>query len=272
MTTIKYADNDSVVHPFQEETGDGGGSEKRPVHGLPATLATALTDTAARLATLITNLGTLSATPTKLDTLHADLATTLAAYVDGLEALIGTTNTGLATLHTDVGTTLHADLTTTIAGKLDTLHTDLATTLAGYVDGLEGFLSTLAGAVSAARVAVDLATTPTANLATLAGAVSSAKMQSDVITLPAPATSIFSGQGSVGTTHAALAGSQALKHGVWIRNTHATQLLYIGPVTVSSSVGYLLNPGEEKFLPVANLATVDTIGSAASTTFCYLAS
>jgi hypothetical protein len=73
-------------------------------------------------------------------TLHAD--------VDGVEALIGTTNTALGTLHTDCGTTLHNDLNTTIhtdlattlGGKLDTLHTDLNTTLHGDVDGVEGLL------------------------------------------------------------------------------------------------------------------------------------
>ncbi len=66
----------------------------------------------------------------KLDILHADLATTLAAKLDAI--------------HVDTGTTLHADIATTVAGKLDTLHadlattihTDLATTLAAKLDAL----------------------------------------------------------------------------------------------------------------------------------------
>lgn len=217
MTTdVKYTDADAVSHSLETEAGTLGGSQSRPVHGLPASVVAHLQNTADRLSTLITNLGTLSGV--------AALLTTIDGHVDGLEGF-----------------------TDGIEGKLDTVHTDLVA-VEGFVDGIEGFLNTLAGAIS------------------------SAKMQSDVITLPAPAASIFSGQGSVGTSHAALASSQALKHGVWVRNLHATNVLYIGAATVTSANGYKLNPGEEKFLPVANLATVDTIGSAASTTFCYLAS
>lgn len=44
--------------------------------------------------------------------------------------------------------TLHTDLATTLAGKLDTLHTDLGTTLAGYLDGVEGKLDLLIPAAS----------------------------------------------------------------------------------------------------------------------------
>lgn len=44
----------------------------------------------------------IGATNTKLDTLHSDLGTTLAGYVDGLETLSTTTNTKLDTLHTDM--------------------------------------------------------------------------------------------------------------------------------------------------------------------------
>lgn len=56
----------------------------------------------------------LSGVEAKLDTLHTDIATTLAGLVDGVE------------------------------GKLDTLHTDLGTTLAGYLDGVETKLDALA--------------------------------------------------------------------------------------------------------------------------------
>lgn len=65
---------------------------------------------------------------TALDTLHTDLATTLAGYVDGLETLLTTANTNLGTLHTDLATTL-AGLATSLNGYVDQLE--------GYVDGLE---------------------------------------------------------------------------------------------------------------------------------------
>ncbi|MGA7673541.1 MAG: hypothetical protein WCA78_00670 [Rhizomicrobium sp.] len=77
----------------------------------------------------------------KLDTLHTDLATTLHGDLTPLAtAAAQTTAAGkLDTLHTDLATTLHGDLTplataaaqTTAAGKLDTLHTDLGTTIHG---------------------------------------------------------------------------------------------------------------------------------------------
>lgn len=70
--------------------------------------------------------GSATASGTKLDTLHADLAAVLAA-VDGLE---GSTD-GLET-------------------KLDTLHTDLVS-LSGLVDGLEGFSDGLEGLLTTIR-------------------------------------------------------------------------------------------------------------------------
>jgi hypothetical protein len=79
--------------------------------------------------------------------LHTDLATTLAGFLDGLEALIGTTNSGnaaiLAKLSPDPATqtTLAALLAKVIAApateaKQDATNT-LLTTIAGYVDGIE---------------------------------------------------------------------------------------------------------------------------------------
>lgn len=66
--------------------------------------------------------GTARVTLASDDPAVAQLAA-LAGYLDGVETLIGSTNT-----------------------KLDTLHVDLATTLAGLVDGLEGILGTTSGA------------------------------------------------------------------------------------------------------------------------------
>jgi hypothetical protein len=107
-------------------------------------LATLHTDLATTLAGYVDGLETLIGTSnTNLGTLHADLATTLVGYVDGLETLITSSNTKLDSVHTDLATTIAAfvdgleTLITSSNTKLDTLHTDLATTLAGYVDGLE---------------------------------------------------------------------------------------------------------------------------------------
>lgn len=97
---------------------------------------------------------------TNLTALHTDLTTTLAAYVDGLEALIGTSNTNLGTLHTDLATTLAAfldgleGLITSSNTKLDTVHTDLATTLGAFLDGLEGLLGTVNTSIGATNTAL----------------------------------------------------------------------------------------------------------------------
>jgi len=127
-------------------------------------------------------------THTKLDTLHTDIATTIAGYVDGIETLVTSTNTKLDTLHTDIATTIagYVDDLETLVGstntkldtlggyvdgiegyvdgietlvtstntKLDTLHTDIATTIAGYVDGIEGQLTTIEGYVDGIETAV----------------------------------------------------------------------------------------------------------------------
>lgn len=74
------------------------------------------------LRTRITTLDTdITATNTKLDSIHVDTGTTL-------HADIGSTNTKLDTVHTDLGTTIHADIGSTNT-KLDTLHTDVGTTI-----------------------------------------------------------------------------------------------------------------------------------------------
>jgi hypothetical protein len=120
-------------------------------------------DTASRPVALSTQDKTvLDSIDTKLTTLagYVDgleaLANSLNGYVDGIEALIGATNTSLATLsgYVDGLETLNINLNGYVDGletlvastntKLDTLHTDIATTLIGYVDGLE----TLQGAIS----------------------------------------------------------------------------------------------------------------------------
>jgi hypothetical protein len=90
---------------------------------------------------------------TALATLHTDLATTLASYVDGLEALIGTSNSSLSSILTALTSTIagYVDgLETLVTGsntKLDTIHTDLGTTLAGLLTDLKGYTDQLEGYV-----------------------------------------------------------------------------------------------------------------------------
>jgi ABC-type transporter Mla subunit MlaD len=105
MATVQYKDNANAIHEFQKEAGDGGGSEVRPVHGLPAVLSTAIQDTASRLATIVTSLSTLDG--------HVD---GLEAFLDGVETLL-----------------------TAVDGHVDGLEA-LITTLNGYADGLEALL------------------------------------------------------------------------------------------------------------------------------------
>jgi hypothetical protein len=84
-------------------------------------------------------------------------------------------------------------------------------------------------------------------------------------------TSIYSGQKNVTThgTEVALASSQALTQGVWVKAKHAnTNKIYVGVNGVDSTTGYVLAAGETVFVAVANLATVfidsDTDGEGVS--------
>jgi hypothetical protein len=103
-----------------------------------------------------------------LSALHTDLATTLAAYVDGLEGLIGTSNSSLSSILTALTSTIagYVDgLETLVTGsntKLDTIHTDLGTTLSGlltdlkgYVDQLEGYVDGLETLVTSTNTKLD---------------------------------------------------------------------------------------------------------------------
>jgi hypothetical protein len=88
-----------------------------------------------------------------LTALHTDLATTLAGYVDGLETLVGTSNSSLSSILTALTSTIagYVDglegLTTSSNTKLDTIHTDLGTTLSGLLTDLKGYTDQLEGYV-----------------------------------------------------------------------------------------------------------------------------
>ena len=53
MATTQYKDNAEHIYEFQQEAGDAGGSEKRPVAGMPAQVRTQLAEMAASLAALM---------------------------------------------------------------------------------------------------------------------------------------------------------------------------------------------------------------------------
>jgi len=56
-----------------------------------------------------------------------------------------------------------------------------------------------------------------------------------------------------------------------IKNTHATNKLYVGKANVSSSFGLELGANEQVELQIDNPANVYVIGSALSTTYTWLA-
>lgn len=122
-----WRDSLGQLQEFEKETGETG--KEHPIHGLPQTIATAIVATATNTASVVTAL------------------TSVQTYVDGLEALIGATNTAIATLqgYTDG---LEALITTSngFTDGLETLITatnSALTTLHGYVDGVEAKLDTL---------------------------------------------------------------------------------------------------------------------------------
>ena len=154
--TLRRSDGTTFNQRVWDESGTGAGPFQ-PVNIIATSAGVEFDPASAALQT--GGNASLSSIDSKMSTLHTDLATTLAAYVDGLEALITSSNTKLDTVHTDLATTLAAyvdGLEALIASsntKLDTVHTDLATTISGYVDGLE----VLNGPVNEAAPATDTA-------------------------------------------------------------------------------------------------------------------
>lgn len=72
-------------------------------------------------------------------------------------------------------------------------------------------------------------------------------------------TGPFHGQNTVAAagTEEALAASQALTEGVWVKALFSnTDSVWVGDATVSSADGYELRPGEAVFVRTANLANV----------------
>lgn len=84
--------------------------------------------------------------------------------------------------------------------------------------------------------------------------------------------SLQAGVGSVGTTAEALDGStnNRVHKGVKIKNTHATQNLFVGKSGVTSSTGYELGPNEEVFLYLRFPDEIFVVGSGAATTYTWI--
>lgn len=79
------------------------------------------------------------------------------------------------------------------------------------------------------------------------------------------------GAGSVGTTAEVLDGSkdESVYMEVIIKNTHASQNLFVGKANVSSSTGFELGPDEEIKLKVDKPSEIYVVGSGAATTYTW---
>lgn len=86
-----------------------------------------------------------------------------------------------------------------------------------------------------------------------------------------PAALIDQVQGSVGTSSQALGSTQVLTFGCYVTNTHATQTLYVGSASVTTTrwVHRLLPGQTSPLLPVGNFTGVQVLGSGAATTYSF---
>lgn len=83
------------------------------------------------------------------------------------------------------------------------------------------------------------------------------------------AASVAYGQFTVGATAARVVSGQSIGKGVRVRNTHATQVLYVGDANVTAATGYPIPAGQAETLPnyVGDLYAIST---AAGTTGGFL--
>lgn len=82
--------------------------------------------------------------------------------------------------------------------------------------------------------------------------------------------SMLTGQFTVGTASAKAVSAKTTGEGARIRNTHATNILYVGPTTsVDATTGYPIPPGQAEDFPYAG--DIYVIGSAAGTTGGWVA-
>ncbi len=89
--------------------------------------------------------------------------------------------------------------------------------------------------------------------------VTLASNQSTIAVSVAPPSTPYNGQNTIASagTREALASSQVLGQGVWVKAlTTNGGLMFVGGSTVSAGNGYPLAAGESVFVPTANLASV----------------
>jgi hypothetical protein len=194
---------------------------------------------------VLVNLGTnndvtvTSGTVTVTGVATAANQTTLIGHVDGVETLIGTTNSTLST----------------IDGRVDTLESLIGTTnstlttIDGRVDGVEGLLTTVAGAVKAedaAHTTADagiMALAVRADTAAATGANgdyvplivdSTGRLHANVSALPRAATVVDVSLAS-DTTSAQLLAANANRIGLTLTNTDANAVyVYFGTTAVAT--------------------------------------
>jgi hypothetical protein len=88
-----------------------------------------------------------------------------------------------------------------------------------------------------------------------------------------PMKSFQANTGSVSATAAKLVAvkDQKAHKGVIIKNTHASQKLYVGLSNVTALLGYELGVNEEVRLELNTPADIYVLGSGATTTYTWLA-
>src|SRR6187402_1568522 len=87
MATTQYKDNAGAIHEFQQEPGDNGGVEKRPVAGMPAAVRAQFSVMEASLVSIDGHVDLLE---TKLDTLASNQAPPVAGPKFERRSAVGT--------------------------------------------------------------------------------------------------------------------------------------------------------------------------------------
>lgn len=188
MSDHQYKDNANVVFPFQNEAGDGGGSQKRPVTGLPSVVVGYLSNASTKLTAILSAL-TGIATSAKQDTGNGSLASILSALGAALTVNLPT---GASTAANQVS--LRTDVNPSTAGTPFQLSTGITAT--------------------------QLTSSVTAN-------------------------------------------------GIWVKNISTlAQLVCVGRSGVTTSTGYQLAVGEERWFPCRNANEWYIIASAVSANVC----
>lgn len=80
---------------------------------------------------------------------------------------------------------------------------------------------------------------------------------------------MLTGQFTVGTTAAKAVSAKTTGEGARVRNTHATNILYVGGSSVDGTTGYAIPPGQSEDFPFTG--DIYVVGSGAGTTGTWMA-